>query len=120
MNLRFMFFDTEKKEWFKPTYKPLNDLLITGNGDIYHVTEDEDKKPTLKMVTPLYKAVQYVGVRDENQAKYYVGSLVQYAKKIGVLTYMPNGLCLDFDGDMIEISEKELRATRCVGHIFQQ
>lgn len=124
MNLRFMFFDTEKKEWFKPTYKPLNDLFITGNGDVYHVQQVQehvqDSKTELKIVTAIYKVAQYVGTRDENQNKYYTGSRVDLGDgKIGTLTYTPDGLYMDYDGDIERITEKQLKEGKVVGHIFE-
>lgn len=125
MNLRLIFFDTEKKEWFKPSYKPLSDLFVTGNGDVYHVQQlqehVQDSKTELKIVTAIYKVAQYVGTRDENQIKYYTGSLVDLGdRKIGTLTYTPDGLYLDYDGDIERVTEKQLKNGKVVGHIFEK
>lgn len=125
MNLRFQFFNTETKEWFKPKYKPLSDLLLTGNGDIYHVQEEangpQQIDTTLNIVNPLYKVAQYVGVRDENQNKYLTGSIVQTPDgKVGVLNYAPNGLYLQIGDDIDPISELMLRASKIIGHSFEK
>lgn len=123
MNLRFKFFDSEKKEWFKPTYKPLNDLHLSGNGDVYNVTQEQENGPIKStLVTQHIKVSQYTGIRDCNQQKYYTGSLVKFKSgQTGVLSLLPNGPHIEFDGSEVEsVTEKELREAENVGHIFDK
>ena len=129
MNLRFKFLNTETKEYFKPNYKPYHDLLITGNGDIYEVkTEQEhvqDFKTTFRLVTQHYQAIQYTGLRDQNQNKLFIGSIMKFPDgSVGVLIWWGDKLAIgsgpiDNYTAIDEVTEKELRASDLIGDAIQ-
>lgn len=144
MRHKFKFFDLETKKWFAQVNKAFEgnqskdstELVLTQNGElilieiINGVTNIVHEKyfPTVLISgeeKPKYIRVQYTGIRDVNEKKYYLGDVVKIERphdnpKLYELIWFFDRLGLrDAQGNEYETTRMQLHESENMGSIYE-